>query len=345
MPFRAGAALKFAYRAERRVATMHMRTIGRLFAVVALACSHYAGAQTGKIYRIGVILSGGPYYAAVDGLKDGLKEAGLAEGKDYVLEMRDLKGDRKMEEDAARSLERQKVDLIYAIPTNIAASAKRATTSTPIVFAVGSDPVATGLVDSFARPGGRLTGVYYLAGELTAKRLELLKAILPDMRKVVMFYDPSSKIAVAGVALAKEAARQLKLEIIERPITSVEELRRGVLSLKAQDADAYFHSNDAVVTSQARFIIDTARAKKLPTMFAEQGLVAQGALAGYGTNYYDVGRLSATYVQRILAGTDPRGFPVEAFDRIGLAINLKTARELGIAIPQTVLLRADKVIQ
>ncbi len=315
------------------------------FAMLVLATVHLAQAQQAKVYRVGVVISGGPYNAAVDGLRDGLKELGFMEGKHYVLEIRDLKGDRTAEEDAGRSLERDKVDLIYAVPTNVATSVKRATTKVPIVFAVGSDPVTNGLVESFANPGGRLTGVHYQTGELTAKRLELLKAMLPDMRKVVTFYDPGSVVAMAGVKTAQEVARQLKIEILERPVVSVEELRRGVLALKAHEADAYFHSNSAMVTSQAQFIIDTARVKKLPTMFAEQGLAAQGALAAYGTSYYEVGRLSATYVQRILTGTSPRDLPVEAFSRIGLAVNLKTAREIGVTIPQAVLLRADKVIQ
>ena len=169
--------------------------------------------------------------------------------------------------------------------------------------------------------------------------------MLPELRRVVTFYDPGSTVAMAGVKTAREAARQLKIEILERPVTSVEELRRGVLALKQGEADAYFHSNDAAVTSQAQFIIDTARAKKLPTMFAEQGLAAQGALAGYGVSYFEVGRLSATYVQRILTGTRPQNLPVESLSRVGLAVNLKTARALGVTIPQAVLLRADEVIQ
>lgn len=304
-----------------------------------------AQAQQAKVYRVGVVISGGPYNSAIDGLKDGLKDLGFTEGKHYVLAIRDLKGDLTAEEEAASSLERDQVDLIYAVPTNVAVSARRATTKVPIVFAVGSDPVTNGLVESFARPGGHLIGVHYLAGELTAKRLELLKAILPEMHKVVTFYDPRSVVAMAGVKTARDAARQLKIEILERPVASVEELRRAVLALKEHEADAYFHSNSAMVTSQAQFIIDTARSKKLPTMFAEQGLAAQGALAGYGTSYYEVGRLSATYVQRILTGTSPRDLPVEAFSRIGLAVNLKTAREIGVTIPQAVLLRADAVIQ
>jgi ABC-type uncharacterized transport system substrate-binding protein len=302
-------------------------------------------AQQAKVYRVGVVLEGGPFYALINGLKDGLRDLGFAEGKQYVLEIRDLKGDRKAAEAAARSLEREKVDLIYVIANSLAIAAKRATTEIPIVFAVGSDPVSTGLVESFAKPGGRLTGVQYVVGDLTAKRLEILKAILPGLRSVVMFYDPGNADAIAGAQSAREAARQLKIEILERHVASVQELRQSLLALRAQDADAYFHSNDGMVTSQAQFIIDTARTKKLPTMFAEQGLATQGALVGYGVSYFEAGRLSATYVQRILTGASPKNLAVESLSKVGLAVNVKTARELGITIPQAVLLRADEVIQ
>jgi putative ABC transport system substrate-binding protein len=144
---------------------------------------------------------------------------------------------------------------------------------------------------------------------------------------------------------AREAARQLKVEIVERHVASVQELRQSLIALRAQDADAYFHSNDGMVTSDAQFIIDTARTKKLPTMFAEQGLARQGALVGYGVSYFEAGRLSATYVQRILTGASPKNLAVESLSKVGLAVNVKTARELGITIPQALLLRAHPVIQ
>ena len=324
---------------------MSKRVLVAFFAILFFASGYLAQAQQARVYRVGLILEGGPFYAVIDGVKDGLRELGFTEGKHYVLEIRDLKGDRKAAEEAARSLQREKVDLIYVIANSLAIAAKRATTEIPIVFAVGSDPVTTGLVESFAKPGGRLTGVHYVVGDLTAKRLEILKAILPELRNVVMFYDPGNADAIAGAKSAREAARQLKIEILERRVASVEELRRGLIALRAQDADAYFHSNDGMVTSQAQFIIDTARAKKLPTIFAEQGLATQGALVGYGVSYYEAGRLSAKYVQRILTGASPRNLAVESLSRVGLAVNLKTAREIGVTIPQSVLLRADKVIE
>jgi putative ABC transport system substrate-binding protein len=324
---------------------MSNKMVVSFLAALALGSVHLAQAQQAKIYRIGVIQQGGPYSVVVDGLKDGLKELGLEEGRHFLLEIRDVKGDRKAAEEAARSLEGGKVNLIYTVATSVTITVKRATAEVPIVFVNGSDPVVAGLIESFARPGGRLTGIHYLAGDLTAKRLEILKEILPNLHRVVTFYDPSNTVALAAANLARDAARQLKVEIVEIHVASVEELRRGVKALKAQDADAYFHMPDAMVLSQAQYIIDTARAKKLPTMFHVPSLAAQGALVSYGVSYHEAGRRSAKYVQRILAGSSPQNLPVESVSRLELAVNLKTARELGLKIPQSVLFRADKVIE
>jgi putative ABC transport system substrate-binding protein len=313
--------------------------------VLAAPLGAFAQAQQAKVYRIGVIHQGGPYYVGVDGLKDGLRELGLVEGKDYVLETRDLKGDRKAAEEAARSLEREKVDLIYTEASSVTLAVKRATIGVPIVFAVGSDPIVDGLIESYAKPGGLLTGVHVHSDDLVAKRLEILKAMLPGLHRVVTFYDPGNSLALAGAKSAREAARQLNVELVEHRVASVEGLRQGVEALKAHEVDAFFYINDAMVTSQAQVIIDIARAKKLPTMFFEYDLVKQGALAAYGTSYYEAGRLSARYVQRVLTGTRPQNLPVELLSSVKLVLNLKTAREIGVTIPQAVLLRADEVIE
>jgi putative ABC transport system substrate-binding protein len=235
--------------------------------------------------------------------------------------------------------------LIYAVATSPSTAVKRATTEVQIVFAVGRDPVVAGLVESFARPGGRLTGVHYLSADLTAKRLAILKEILPELRKVVTFYDPSNQVALEGAKSARDAARELKIDLVERHVASVEEIRLALKAFKAQEADAFFYINDAMVTSQAQSIIDTARAIRLPTMFHEPSLVAQGALVSYGVSYREIGRQSAKYVQRILTGTRPQNLPVESLSKVGLVVNLKTARELDVTIPQAVLLRADDVIR
>ena len=159
------------------------------------------------------------------------------------------------------------------------------------------------------------------------------------------FYDPSNPFALAAAKRAEEAARQLNVELVEHRVASVEGLRLGVEALMAQEAGAFFYINDAMVTSQAQVIIDIARAKRLPTMFFEYDLVKRGALAAYGTSYYEAGRLSAKYVQRVFTGTAPQSLPVESLSSVKLVVNLKTAREIGLTIPQAVLLRADEVIE
>jgi putative ABC transport system substrate-binding protein len=301
-------------------------------------------AQQTRVYRVGVIVQGGPYLGAVDGLRKALGELGLEEGKQFILHVRDGKGDLKAVEQAARDLEREKVDLIYSVASSVTLTVKRATKTVPIVFYAGTDPVTSGLVESFRKPRGRLTGVYGRLADLTAKRLEILKEMVPSLRRVVTFYNPDNPVAEQGIRATRDAARQLKVEFLERRVASVEELRAALRALRAGEADAYLAGNDAMVISQSALIIDTARAMKLSTMFQEQDSVAKGGLASYGVSYYAMGRLAATFVQRVLLGADPGELPVEQVDKLYFVINLKTAKALGLTIPSSVLLRADEVI-
>lgn len=310
-----------------------------------LASPLAAGAQQARVYRVGVVIQGGPYLGAVDGLRKGLAELGLEEGKQLILHVRDGKGDLKAVEQAARDLEREKVDLIYAVTTSAALAVKRVTKTVPIVFYAGTDPVALGLVESFRKPGGRLTGIYGRIADLTAKRLELLKEMVPRLRRVVIFYDPDRPAAERRMEAGREAARRLKVDLLERRVSSVEDLRAGLGALRAGEADALLSAGDSMVVSQTALVNDVARAKKLPTMFTELDSVAKGALASYGVSYAAMGQLSAKYVQRVLLGANPGELPVEQVDRLYFVINLKTARAIGLTIPQSVVQRADEVIQ
>ena len=303
------------------------------------------GAQPSRVYRVGVLILGGTYSRTLDGLRDGLRELGLEEGTHFTLHVRDAKGDFKSVETAARSLERDKVDLIYSVATSVSLVAKRATKHVPIVFYAGSDPVAAGLVESLPKPGGRLTGIHGLFSDLTPKRLQLLKEMLPRLRRVVTFYSPDNPEAKRSITIARDAARQLNLELVERPVTSVEDLRTTLRALRAGEVDAFCYVADAMVNSQAQLVIDAARMKKLPTMFAAPETALMGALVAYGVGYYAFGRLSAKHVQRVLAGVKPQDLPVEQADRLYFAINLKTAKALGLTIPPSMLQRADQVIE
>ena len=302
-------------------------------------------AQQAKVYRIGVLVPGPAWYEILDGLRSGLKEVGVQEGKQFSLTIRDWNGDIKQAETAAANLEKEKVDLLYATSTNSTLAAKRATTEIPVVFCAGTDPVIVGLVESFAKPGGRLTGVYNPTTDLTAKRMEILKEIIPKLRRVVTFYDPSKPPAIESSKSAREAARVLGVDLIERHISSVAELRADVRALRRGEVDAYFTVSDPMASNEAQLIIDTAKAKRLATMFDVTSHVVKGGLASYNVSFYEMGRLSAKYVQRLLTGIEPKDMPVEAVNKIDLAINLKTAKQIGLTIPPNVLARADRVIR
>jgi len=283
---------------------------------------------------------GGPHFAGLAGLREGLQAAGLQEGSSLVLEVRGGTGEYRDVETGATELERQGVNVLVAFSTSAALAAQRATADVPIVFAAGSDPVAFRLVESIARPGGRLTGVHTVIADSTAKRFELLREIVPNLRRVVSFYNPTSASPSGAAKTARETAKAFGVEFVEKHVHSPEELRASLAGLEPSEADAIFFVNDAMVLS----VVQTAIARRMVTMAYELDLVANGALAGYGLNYREFGRLAARYVIRILEGASPRDLPVEAV-RPALAINLKTARTLGLTIPLTVQAQADEVIE
>lgn len=295
--------------------------------------------------RIGVIYLGEVFVTVVDGLRAGLKELGLQEGKHVTLDIQDLKGEAKAAASVAEKFERDKVKLIFTNTQPVTTAAMKATKNVPIVFAIGTDPVAQGFIQSFAQPGGRLTGIQYLARDLTAKRLEILKEFLPKMRQVVAFYDPGNPVPVEGARLGREEAARLKIKLVERHVKSIGELNDALDALKAGEFDAYLYMPDPMVVSQSQRVVDLLRARKLPSMFHDQVVVARGGLASYGQSYFEIGRRAAKYVQRVLAGTPPAQLRVETIEDVELAFNLVTAKQLGVTIPPNVLARAQKVVR
>ena len=199
---------------------MGKKIIRVLLIGLALASVHLAKAQQPKVYRIGVVTAGGAWYEVIDGLRVGLKQLGLVEGKQFTLAIRDTKGDTKAAEEAAKNLEQDRANLIYTTQTSVTLATKRATAGIPIVFCAGADPVDLGLVESFARPGGRLTGVFYRDTDLTAKRLEILKEIVPKLHRVVTFYNPRNPVAGESAKLVRETAGQMGIQLVERNVPS-----------------------------------------------------------------------------------------------------------------------------
>ena len=330
-------------KSRRSVVSKSVFGIALCAPLFALCASVHA--QQPKISRIGVLVPGEAWYEVIEGLRVGLKQLGLEEGKQITLAIREWQGDAKAAEAAAKNFEQEKVSLIYATSTNSTIAARRVTTEIPIVFCAGTDPVVLGLVDSFAKPGGRLTGMYWPATDLTAKRLEILKEMVPKLRRVVTFYDPRRPTAIESSKLAREAGQKMGIQLIERHIATAEELQAAVRALKIGEVDAYLAVSDAIASTQAQVIIDAARIKKLPTMLDFLSHVTKGGLVGYAVSFREMGRLSAKYVQRILTGVKPQDLPVEGIDKIELVINLKTAKQIGLVIPPNVLARADRVIR
>ena len=316
-----------------------------LLAIVSWTTALPVYGQQPKVYRIGVLIPGDLWYEITDGLKVGLRQLGFQDGKHFTLEIRNSKGDLKAAAEAAKNLEDERVDLLYTAATSVTLPAKRATTEIPIVFVAGADPVALGLVESFSKAGGRLTGVYSRVADLTVKRIEILQEIVPKLRRLGTFYDPHNPVPSQSAKFARETVRAKGLQLLETHITSTEELQARVRTLRAGEMDAFFSISDAIVNNNGQMVVDAARDIKLPTMWDFQGNVIKGGLTSYSVSFHEMGRMSAKYIQRILAGAKAKDMPVEGIDKIEFVINLKAAKQIGLTIPPNVLARADRVIR
>lgn len=282
---------------------------------------------------------------ATKGLKAELKNLGYQERKTISFEIRNAKGDRGALQPAANELVQQKADVIVTTGTRATQAVKSATTDVPIVFIHPADPVALGLVKSFERPEANLTGVAALALQTTEKRLQLLQEIVPGLQQIHIFYDANDRYSGENFEFASKAAAKLGLKVVGHGLKSVEELKATVSRLQTGNREAIFHVPDDLVESQADFIFDTAREKKIPTMFSEQSWAIKGALAAYGPNYYEMGRKAGNIVNAILKGRHARDLPVEHIAKFDLTLNYRTANFLGITLSQEMLKKADKVIR
>ena len=302
-------------------------------------------AQSSRAVRIGVVSAGGPpYVALLQGLREGLAALNLVDGTHYTLDVTETGGDLAAAERAGREFERQGLPIVFAMPSSVAVAVKRATTRVSIVFVAGSDPIDVGLVESLARPGGRLTGVHSVTGDLLPKHLQLLKDMVPTLRRVLTFYNPDNPAARRSVRAGRDGARKLGVEVVEWHVKSVADIRAALPKLTRKEVDGYVFTADAMITSHADLILQAASAQRLPAITVYREAVLDGALASYGAPFGELGRIAAKPLQRVLAGARPGDIPVQAFDRVTLVVNVKAAKRLGLTIPQSILQRADEVI-
>lgn len=300
--------------------------------------------RTGPV-RIGALTQSWGPTPPIVGLRDGLLELGYRENEQFVIGVRFTQGDVAALAAAARELVQHGVDIIFASEANPAKAAQMATKRIPIVFAAGGgDPVKLGLVQSFARPGGNITGVTELDLELGQKRLEVFREIIPGLTRVLYPYDAADTYALAAAPVYRDAARRLGIELVEKPVQTEEEAQATLAEIRNGDVDGILAPSTLSLNIPG-FILEAASQRGIPTMFNGTFWTDRGALAVYGPNFYESGRRAARLVDKILKGAHPAEIPVEVNSKIEFAINLKVAQALGLVIAPEVLYRADRLIR
>jgi len=320
-----------------------------LLAAVFLATVSPADAQQPKkIAKVGFVLASTPAAAAhnVEAFRQGMRELGYVEGKTFVLELRygEARAERIVE--FARELVGLKMDVIVASTDVAIAAVKRETQTIPIVMAISSDPVGTGFVASLARPGGNVTGNSTISPELSGKRLELLREVVPGLSRVAFLWNPDVRGAVLDYKETEGAAGSLHLQLQSVEVVRAEDLDRAFSAVTKERAQALIMpAANPVGFANRGQIASFAQKNRLPSMYAQREYVDAGGLMSYGPNTPDMFRRAATYVDKILKGTKPADLPVEQPMKFELVINLKTAKQIDLTIPPNVLARADTVIK
>ena len=272
-----------------------------------------------------------------------LRELGWIEGRTIAIEYRWSEGRPERYAEIAAEFVRLKVDVIVTVGSAVP-TVKQATAVIPIVFAVAIDPVGGGLVASLAQPGGNVTGLSIQSTDLAGKRIELLREVVPQLRRLAIIVNVGNAQPVLEMGEAQAAARTLGLEVAPLEIRRAEDIAPAFEALKAQ-ADALYVVIDALIVANRTRILTLALGARLPTIFNTRDYVQAGGFMSYGPNYPDQFRRTADYVDKILRGTKPGDIPVEQPTKFELVINLTTAKALGLTIPESFLLRADEVIE
>ena len=320
-----------------------------LAAAAALGLPLRAGAQqASKVRRVGFISAGPrtPDGLAPLALREGLRELGYRDGQEVAYEARFAEGKVERLPGFAAELVQRKVDVIVTQGGPTARAAKQATSTIPIVLAVGAgDAVATGLVTSLARPGGNVTGLTDEAVQLSAKRMEILKESIPKAAKIAVLWNANDQGMTLRYREIEKAARLLKVDVQAHGVREPDDFAGAFSSMTSDRPDAIFLVADSLTTLNRKQVIDFAAAQRIPAMYEQARIVSDGGLMSYGPSPEDSYRRAAAFVDRILKGAKPSELPVEQPTRYYLTVNLKTAATLGVVMPPALLLRADQVIQ
>ena len=302
--------------------------------------------QPAKVARIGFLgLSSASSMASrVEAFLAGMRGLGYVDGKNIAIEFRWAEDQYERLAELAAELVRLKVDVLVTHATPGTRAAKAATATIPIVMAASGDAVANGMVASLARPGGNVTGSTFFSPELAAKQIELLKEVLPRIDRVAMFINPDNPALVVERQAMEIAAKSLKFSLNQFEVRTPKAFESAFKSIAASRVDVLWIHRDPMVVANAKAIAELAVKYRLPST-GFNGLAEAGGLIGYGESIVEMFRRAAYFVDRILKGAKPGDLPVERATKFELGINLKTARALGVTIPQSILVRADKVIE
>jgi putative tryptophan/tyrosine transport system substrate-binding protein len=300
-----------------------------------------------RIWRIGIleIIASGSNAENFNAFRQGLKELGYVEGQNLIIEYRSADGDNKRFPDLAAELVLLKVDLIVTRKTVAALAAKKATETIPIVMAACGDPLGFGLVASLARPGGNITGLSSVTGELTGKRVELLKDMIPTITRISAVYNMTNPIHVFEWSETEKAAGSLKIQPRLLDVRKSEDIELAFNTARDQHADAMIIGGDTLTQTNQALIVELAASHQLPAIYVWREFVDAGGLFFYGPSYPDLYRRAATYADKVLKGAKPADLPIQQPTKFEMVINLKTAKMLGLKVPPSLLDRADEVIE
>jgi putative ABC transport system substrate-binding protein len=333
----------FGMRLLRNGGDMSRRELMLLLGSATVAWPLTGRAQSGKIWRLGFIAH--RHERFYDALFEGLRTRGYVEGQNIIIERRYAEGRVERFQEFAAEMVRLKVDVIIVVTTPAALAAKNATTTIPIVHPAAIDPVGTGLIASLAHPGGNVTGLAVLNAELSAKRLEVLKEVVPSLLRGAVLWNAANPANALAWKDTEGAARVLGVTLQSHEVREPKNFEGAFAMMVQQRPDVLLVLQDALTLQHRKEIIEFALLQRLPSMFVGKEWVEEGGLMSYGDRLPERYRRAADLVDRILKGAKPADLPVEQPTKFELVVNLKTAKAIGLTIPEAFLVRADEVIE
>ncbi len=296
-------------------------------------------------HRVAVLTPGGAFSPALEGFREGVAQLGYQEGKDIALLVEDAQGEVASLASRAAKIVEAKPDVIFTVSTAPTAAAKQATTTIPIVFAFVADPLRSGFIASYASSQNNVTGITSYAGLLTGKRLEILQEIAPGIKRVLVLVAPQEKVAEMSFQFLTEAAPKFGIELLRHDVSSKEELEQKLKAVPKGAVDAIYYNPSNLVGACLDLLVRKAKEDRIPLAVTDLSMVQQGALVSYGPDMRLLGTQAAKLVAKILKGEKPSEMPIQTPEQLPLAINLSTAKAIGLDIPPGILERAERVVE